>query len=200
MDYWIRGAERIDTVGSDSGSDSDSGSGSGSDSGSGSADNKDIQSSMRTRSKRLYRPKSERQKLEKQLFKWRLKIRKEDPSTMLFPLDDILHATSITHLARFKPGEPETSSPECISAFIEESDEWGSIYAREVYDIISGFNSMTIQTKKPKRSLPQHAFMSVLDFGTQRAKKRRTGQDSEPSGSRVPLSELSVNTNVSLFV
>ena len=91
---------------------------------------------------RTYRPKSDGEKLEKLLFDWRLKIRAEDPTTMLFPLDDILPADSISQLASFKPEDLEISSAASVTDFLEESEEWNSIYAPEVYEIISKSNSM----------------------------------------------------------
>ena len=217
LDYWIRGSyETIRTIEAGAVSDSDSDSGSGSSSGSGSGsdsadiDDEDTLLRPKQKTRRLYRPKSERKKLEQLLFNWRLKIRAEDPTTMLFPLDDILPSDCIAQLSRLKPGEPETSSPSSISTFLDESDDWDSAYAREVYDIISDFNTMTIarknnKGKRPKRQLaqqqPQHAFMSVLDFGTQPTKKRKTDKNSgaSGSGSRKPLGELSVN-NVSMNI
>ena len=196
--YWTcRYSASLETVDSDS-ADSGSGSGSGSDS-----DSDTVANAATKRVRRIYRPKSEREKLEKLLYDWRLKIRADDPTTMLFPLDDILSSRSITNLSHFKPGDLETSSATSITDFIDESEEWNSIYAPEVYDIIQRFNSIAISRavktiKKPKRTLPQHEFMQVLDFGLntpgQVLKRRKTLSDnSAASSSRTPLSEVSLN-------
>ena len=211
IDYWTRSySMSIDTV--DTGSDTGSGSDSDSDSDSSSDSESESTTKAAKRIRRIYRPKSERERLEKLLCDWRLKIRAEDPTTMFFPLDDTLPSKSITQLARFKPEELETSSASSITNFLGESEEWGSIYAPEVYDIISKFNattlSRTVKTiKKPKRTQPQHEFMGVIDFGTQqssgRALKRRKTFESDnsavASSSRTPLGELSVNKVSSLL-
>ena len=43
---------------------------------------------------------------------------------------------SISQLASFKPEDLEISSAASITDFLEESEEWNSIYAPEVYEML----------------------------------------------------------------
>lgn len=185
LDFWVRKGSGVDnclTLDSDLDSDSDS-------------DN------IRP-ARRVYRPMAERAELQELLTEWRLKIRREDPLTVLFPLDDILSMKSITLLARLKADAPETSSAASISEFVDESDDFDELYSTEVYEIISNFNAMTISRRAPKvsrlkRARPEHAYMNVFQAGPSTQKKRKSDGD-EKLPERLPLGDLSLN-DVSTF-
>lgn len=101
-----------------------------------------------------YRPKAERDKLEGLLMSWRSKVHSEDPGTALFPLEDILCSQDIVQLARIHVDSPYISSSASITDFLEQSDDWSSIYAAQVLAIITDYNS-TLPSKHKKTRPPQ---------------------------------------------
>lgn len=153
IDYWIPKATSIDLL-RVSDSDSDSG----------------VDPNTKSVARASYRPKSDRAELESLLYAWRLKIRTEDRSTAIFPLDDILSSKAISLLARLNSGVSETSSAEALSTFLHESKEWAQIYAPEVCDIIYQYDMKSLAAKPTKkvkevRSQPQDQFTGVMKLG-----------------------------------
>lgn len=96
-----------------------------------------------------YRPKAERDKLEDLLLSWRSKVHSEDPGTALFPLEDIICSQDIVLLARLPVDSPYISSSASITDFLEQSDDWSSIYAAQVLTVIADYNS-TLPSKQKK--------------------------------------------------
>lgn len=153
IDYWIPAATSIDLL-RVSDSDSDSG----------------VDPNTKSVARASYRPKCDRAELESLLYAWRLKIRTEDRSTAIFPLDDILSSKAISLLARLNSGVSETSSAEALSTFLHESKEWAQIYAPEVCDIIYQYDMKVLAAKPTKkvkevRSQPQDQFTGVMKLG-----------------------------------
>lgn len=158
-----------------------------------------------------YRPKSERDKLEALLISWRLKVHSEDPGTALFPLEDILFSQDVINLARLPVNSSYISSSASITDFLEQSEDWGSIYATEIKDIIANYNSSLPSKQKPARKSQSDtpatvypdlsAYCNIIDTKKSMPTKRKSDQVSQAGGSnqkrlkRVPLDELSTNAH-----
>lgn len=158
-----------------------------------------------------YRPKFERDKLEALLISWRLKVHSEDPGTALFPLEDILCSQDVINLARLPVNSSYISSSASITDFLEQSEDWGSIYATEIKDIIANYNSSLPSKQKPARKSQSgtpatvypdlSAYCNIIDTKKSMPTKRKSDQVSQAGGSNqkrlkhVPLDELSTNAH-----
>lgn len=105
------------------------------------------------RSRSVYRPMDERAQLQDQLTAWRDRVHSEDPSTAMFPVDDILCSQSIKMLARLPFDALSVSATSAVTQFLEQTQDWCTRYASQVVEIISKFNiSANSATPKPTRT------------------------------------------------
>lgn len=150
----------------------------------------------------VYRPISERKKLEGLLLSWRAKIYAEDPVTAIFPIEDILSSNSITLISRLPADSNVVSSTSGLISFLEQSKDWGLRYAPQVLQIISDFNLATpVKPKRKAQAIEQPCF-NKLDFRQPKPKKRKANdltnvsQGSSSTNSRDPLADITSNNRL----
>lgn len=122
------------------------------------------------RSRSVYRPTEERAKLQDLLTAWRDKVHSDDPSTAMFPVDDILCSQSIKILARLPFDSPSVSATSAVTQLLEQTHEWCIRYASQILEIIAKFNS-SAKSAKPKPVRVRNAtettattYCNTLDF------------------------------------
>lgn len=85
-----------------------------------------------------YRPMDQRTEVTSQLTTWRRKAHSDDPVFRSWPQDWIISNASIILLAPAKPRDFTT--PNDITKFLHENEDWHDSWADEIYTIVSNYN------------------------------------------------------------
>lgn len=77
---------------------------------------------------------SDRKELTKALTAWRKETYDSDPIGFLFDMQDIITDEGISLVAKLSPSRLHRDGPDVITKELGETIEWGSCYARGVFE------------------------------------------------------------------
>ncbi|KAJ6468883.1 P-loop containing nucleoside triphosphate hydrolase protein [Mycena sanguinolenta] len=130
----------------------------------------------------------ERQELQTRLYAWLDSAHASDPLRAVRPASHILDGTAIKRLSVAHPSRITSTSN--VIYIIQESDEWAVEWSRQIFDIISGYdselarNSRSTSTTNPARKAKEKPVEDEDEYRESQTKKPK------PNG---PLVEVSLN-------
>lgn len=82
------------------------------------------------------RKAGDRKKLIEVLEAWREEVHGSDPIGFLFDAQDVIEDDGIELVARIQPSRLYKDGPKAITNVLDETCEWGSFYARRMFERI----------------------------------------------------------------
>ena len=101
--------------------------------------------------KNCERKGGDRKALIKILTAWRQRTYNLDPIGFLYDIQDIVTEDGINLVAKISPSRLDGDGPDAITKELEETSEWGSCYARGMFEEIQKYdhrNSVPAHTSK----------------------------------------------------